>query len=181
MSWFVRVFCLMAAGLASQAASLEYLSVEEMAEKATAIVRGRVTGSEARFSGPLIYTHYTVEVLESWKGPEARQLDVVIPGGVVQGSRQAFSGTPALIQGSEYVLFLWTSRSGLTHVAGLSQGAFSVKNEDTGEATAARMAHTEGMLDPKTGRVVTDKTVRMRLSDLRLRLAGRGREEAKTR
>lgn len=179
MARSARIVCLIAWGLAAQAATLEYLSIDEMTEKATAIVRGRIAGSEARFFGPLIYTHYTVEVLERWKGPDVQQLDVVVPGGTVQGSRQTFSGAPALVGGEEYVLFLWTGASGLTHVVGLSQGAFSLKSDDTGEATASRVAATEGMIDPKTGRVVADKALRVRLSDLRLRVKERARGEAK--
>ena len=52
-----------------------------------------------------------------------------MPGGVVNGIRQSVTGAPELKPGQEYVLFLWTSRSGLTQVIGLSQGLFKVSEE----------------------------------------------------
>ena len=50
-------------------------------------------------------------------------------GGVAGGIRQSVSGAPELKPGQEYVLFLWTSRSGLTQVIGLSQGLFQLSEE----------------------------------------------------
>lgn len=178
MSRFVRIIgSLIACGLAAQAATLEYLSLDEMTEKSTAIVRGRILGSIASFDGPLIYTHFTVQVLEYWKGPEAKQIDVVTPGGTAQGLRQTFSGTPTLAEGGEYLLFLWTGPSGLTHLIGLSQGVFAVAKDEQGGLVATRAVSTDAMVNHKTGRVVTDQALRLRLDELRLRVraaAGRG-------
>ena len=173
----VRLISLIACGLAAQAASLQYLSLDEMTEKSTAIMRGRILGSNASFDGPLIYTHFTVQVLDCWKGPEAKQIDIVTPGGTAQGVRQTFSGTPALAEGGEYLLFLWTGPSGRTHLIGLSQGVFAVAKDEQGELVATRAVSTDAMLDTKTGRVVTDQAFRLRLGDLRSRVAaaaGRG-------
>ena len=39
-----------------------------MIAKSTAIVRGKVVSSWAGFSGPVIYTHYTMQVSEQLKG-----------------------------------------------------------------------------------------------------------------
>ncbi len=99
------------------------------------------------------------------------RLDVVIPGGALQGLRQTFSGAPALTMGGEYLLFLWTGPSGLTHVIGLSQGVFTLAREANGELTASRHASSEAMLDPKTGRMVADQPVRLRLAELKSRVA----------
>jgi len=178
MSPFVRVIGSLIAGLlAAQAATLEHLSLDEMTRKSTAIVRGRVLGSNATFDGPLIYTHFTVQVLECWKGPEAKRIDVVVPGGAARGLRQTFSGTPALAQGGEYLLFLWTGPSGLTHLIGLSQGVFAVAKDEQGGLVATRAVSTDAMLDTRTGRAVADQPLRLRLGDLRSRVtaaAGRG-------
>ena len=157
--------------LAAQAATLEYMSTDDMVARSTAIVRGRVTGSSARAHGPLVYTHYLIQVSERLKGAEAAQLDVVLPGGAVGGLRQTFPGAPALVEGSDYLLFLWTGDSGLTHVIGLSQGVFSLASEAGGELMASRPASAEAMLDPKTGRLIADQPVRLLLRDLRSRIA----------
>jgi hypothetical protein len=174
---FVRIMSLIVCVLAARAATLEYLSLDEMTEKSTAIVRGRILGSNASLDGPLIYTHYAVQVLECWKGPETKQIDVVVLGGTAQGLRQTFSGTPALAEGGEYLLFLWTGPSGLTQLIGLSQGVFAVAKDEQGGLVATRAMSTDAMVDPKTGRVVTDQSFRLRLGDLRSRVravAGRG-------
>ena len=86
----------------------QQLSTDQMAKSATAIVRARVTGSSADFSGSTIYTHYKLQVSEVWKG--SGMAEVMLPGGVANGYRQAFPGVPVLQTGSEYVLFLWTSQ-----------------------------------------------------------------------
>ncbi len=67
------------------AATLERLGMDEMIEKSTAIVRGRVTGQRAAFRGPVIYTHFSVQVLERWKGVESAQVEVAVPGGAARG------------------------------------------------------------------------------------------------
>ena len=170
MPRLMRIGFLLVLALGVQAASLEYLSLEDMAAKSTAIVRGRVVSSSTGTRGPLIFTQYTVQVLERLKGPEASQMDVVILGGTAQGLSQTFSGAPQLGGGVDYLLFLWTGPSGLTQIIGLSQGLFQLQKDANGEWIATRAAASETMLDPKTGRLVNDQAIRLRLTDLRSRL-----------
>jgi hypothetical protein len=84
--------------------------------------------------------------------------------------RQTFSGAPQLGGGVDYLLFLWTGPSGLTQIIGLSQGLFQLQKDANGEWIATRAAASETMLDPKTGRLVNDQAIRLRLTDLRSRL-----------
>ncbi|HWR52519.1 MAG TPA: hypothetical protein VN428_15520 [Bryobacteraceae bacterium] len=156
-------------GLVLQAATLEQLSLEDMVRKSSAIVRARVAGSYAALNRDVIYTHYELQVLDRWKGPEAARLDVVLPGGVAGGRRQTFAGAPQLAPGQEYVLFLWTGPSGRTHVIGLSQGVFDVKRGDDGEIQAFRGANADLMLD-RAGRPVRDVAMTLRLGDFRQRV-----------
>ncbi len=157
------------AGLCVHAATLEQLTLDDMIQKSTAIVRAQVVSSYAAAHGSLIYTHYRLQVADSWKGPQAGSLDVVVPGGAAGGFRQTFSGAPALSQGSEYVLFLWTGPSGLTHIMGLTQGLFSLRRDASGETVAWRAASAEPMLDA-AGRLVHDQPLELRLKDLRGRI-----------
>ena len=145
-----------------QAATLERLSLDELIDQSSAIVRGRVTGSSATFTGSAIYTHYKVQVLQSWKGAAQGTVDVAVPGGTANGLRQTFSGAPQLIAGKEYVLFLWTSKSGLTWITGLSQGLFDLPSN----VMAVRAASSEQMLDRATGRPVHEDRLEMQLRDL---------------
>ncbi len=162
---------MVAGTLCLQATTLEYLSLDDMIEQSTAIVRGRVSSSSASLQGPLIYTHYTIEVLEQWKGPGASVLDVVLPGGESGGLRQNFAGTPKLVPGEAYLLFLWTGPSGLTHVIGLSQGVFRLSSDGAGGLVASRAATNETMINPRTGRTMSDEPMQIRLSDLRTRVS----------
>lgn len=157
---------------ALQAATLERLSLEEMAGKSTAIVRGKVQSSWAAFSGPVIYTHFRIQVTERFKGSAQSSVEVVVPGGVANNLRQTFSGTPEFEVGEEYVFFLWTGKDYLTQVIGLTQGLFSMAKDHATDPTVTRPASREMMIDRATGATVKDQTLVMRLSELRTRIAG---------
>ena len=67
------------------------------------------------------------------------------------------------------MLFLWTSKSGITQVIGLSQGLFRVTTNSSGQLMVVRAASTELMLNA-AGQPVTDSDFQMLLSDLRTRI-----------
>jgi hypothetical protein len=148
------------------ATTLEQLTLDEMAQKSTAIVRARVTGSHSGTRGASIYTYFELQVIETWKSAGQKTTEVAVPGGVADGIRQSVTGAPELKPGQEYVLFLWTSRSGLTQVIGLSQGLFQLSEEGSGKAVAKRPASSELMVD-QSGLPVDDRAVSMPLQDLR--------------
>jgi hypothetical protein len=166
-----RVFGLIFVGWAccsADAATLQQLSMAQMAQSATAIVRVRVTGSSASFTGSTIYTHYKLQVSETWKGSGATE--VMLPGGAAAGYRQSFPGVPGLQTGSEYVLFLWTSSAtGITHLVGFSQGLFSVTPQADGSANASRPPIGEGLFDAR-GRRVRDRAIQMQLTEMKSRV-----------
>jgi hypothetical protein len=153
-----------------QCATLERLSLDDLIAKSTAIVRGKVTSAAAAFSGPVIYTHYTIQVSERYKGASQGSVEVVVPGGAANGLRQSFSGAPVLNAGDEYVFFLYTGKSGLTTVTGLTQGLFSLPGDGSADPTATRSSTRELMLDAASGRPVKDQTLVLKLSDLRQRI-----------
>jgi len=172
MHVWTRLLTGLALTLSVSATTLEQLSLDEMAQKSTAIVRARVTGSHAGTRGTDIYTYFQLQVLETWKSSGQSNTEVAVPGGVVDGIRQTVSGAPELKPGHEYVLFLWTGRSGLTQVMGLSQGLFKL-SEDSSEGGSStlvqRPAASELMLN-RSGLPVDDHTVTMPLQDLRARV-----------
>lgn len=152
-----------------QGATLERLSLDDMIAKSTAIVRGRVSSSNAVAAGPVIYTQYTIQVSERFKGQTADSVQVSVPGGTVNGLRQSFSGAPTLNPGDEFVFFLYTGRDGRNSIIGLTQGLFSL--DASADPVSTRAASHELMLDRQTGRPVKDQTMVMRLSELRGRIA----------
>jgi hypothetical protein len=158
--------CLAVSGVA-RGATLRQMSMDQMSQSATAIVRARVASSSASLEGSTIYTHYKLEVGETWKGSPPSE--VMLPGGVASGYRQSFPGVPQLQIGSEYVLFLWTSSAGITHVIGLSQGIFNLNGQKDGSVQATRPLIGEAMLD-SAGHTVPDQAIRMDLGSLRMRV-----------
>jgi len=172
MSRFFGLIFVLWACCSAAAATLQQLSLDQMTQSATAIVRARVTGSSASFTGSTIYTHYKLQISEIWKGAPAAE--VMLPGGVANGYRQSFPGVPALQPGTEYVLFLWTSSTThITHVLGLSQGIFNVIRQVDGSMEIDRPAIGETMLDA-TGHPVRDQAVRMQLSDMKAQVGRTG-------
>ena len=161
-----------------QAATLEYLSLDDMAKKSTTIVRGRIQSCSGEFRGSVIFTHCKVGVTEQWKGASQPVVDVATPGGTAKGMEQNFSGSPKLVEGQEYVLFLWTGKSGMTQLIGLSQGAFDLKPDAKGQEVAQRAATTERMLDA-AGKVISDSPLEMRVRDLKARVVNALAGEAK--
>jgi hypothetical protein len=167
MFTLVLTFCM----LPLRSATLERLSLDDMIAKSTTIVRGKVTGSYAAAAGPVIYTHYAVQVSERLKGQPGASLDVTVPGGAANGLRQTFAGAPTLNQGDEFVFFLFTGKSGQTAILGLTQGLFALASDGSSDPVTTRSASHELMLDRQSGRPVKDQTMTMPLSELRSRIA----------
>jgi len=170
----ISLALLLAGGLLRlEAATLSRLSVNDMIDKSTAVVRGKVTSSYAAFQGSIIYTHYAVQVSERYKGSPAGTVDVVVPGGIANNLRQTFAGAPQFQTGDEYVFFLWTSQAGLTQVLGLTQGLFQIAPGTAADPVATRAAIRELMLDAGTGQPVKDQTLVLKLSNLRTQIRTR--------
>lgn len=110
-------------------ASLE--TVEGLAARCDAVVRGRIETCEARLSGDgrRIYTHVTVRRSEVWRGSAPSRLAVRIPGGTIGDLAQHVHGAPALRPGEEVVLFLRRVGPAFS-IAALSQGKFAIQGPD---------------------------------------------------
>src|ERR1700691_3382492 len=121
-------------------ATLLQLSLDDLIQKSTAIVQGTVQPTQAAFRGAMIYTHYRVQVTKTYKGSPVASMDLAVPGGALNGIQQAVAGAPALTPGQDYFLFLWTSKTGLTQVIGLSQGVFNVTKNSSGQWMVSRGA-----------------------------------------
>jgi len=158
------VLCLASWFAPLHGATLEQLSLGELIQKSTAIVRARVVDSYADFRGAEIFTHWRLAVEEQWKGQAAAE--AMGPGGSVRGYRQGVPGAPQLTVGKEYVLFLWTSKSGATYLTGWGQGVFELSKDDAGTIRATRAAASETVLEHGTWRPVKDDGVQMQYSDL---------------
>jgi hypothetical protein len=153
-----------------EATTLERLSVDDMVEKSTSIIRAKVLSNAGELRNGSIFTHYRVQVQETWKGNLSREADLYVPGGSANGLRQAIPGAPVLNNGEEYVLFVWAGPSGRNQIIGLSQGLFSLVRQEDGSIQVERPGAKEMMLDSKSGRPMLDSTIRMPFGELKTRV-----------
>ena len=151
---------------ALQGSTLQRLKLNDMILKSTMIVRGNIQpGTSAAMRGPLIYTHFQINVETAYKGSPSKVIDLAVPGGALNMIQQPVAGAPLLIPEQDYVFFLWTSRSGLTQVIGLSQGLFNVTTNAQGQVMVSRGASSEPMVN-SSGQIVTDIGLQMPLAQL---------------
>lgn len=155
------------------ATTIERMSVEEMTAKATRIVRGKALPGEGVRRGGVIYTDYAFQVAETIKGPAEPRLRLTVPGGTLGAARQHFAGTPRLEPGQDYVVFIWTSRSGVHHIIGLSQGLFNAQLNAAGEWVLRRGAATAHVVD-QHGKEVADVGLELNWNELKRRVRGAG-------
>jgi hypothetical protein len=153
------------------ATTLIQLSLNDLITMSTGIVRAKVTGTRTDYRGADIYTYYQLQVSEDWRASgltptTPRQVEVAVPGGVVRGVRQTVAGAPSMTVGHEYVVFLWTSRAGLTQVIGLSQGLFLVEADANGNPVLVRPSSGQAVVD-QSGRPVSEQALSLNLAALR--------------
>lgn len=146
------------------AATLQQLSFDDLVQKSTAIVRARVAGSYADFRGKEIFTHWKLQIVEQLKG--AGTVEVMGPGGSARGYHQSVPGAPQLTVGKEYLLFLWTSKSGATYLTGWNQGVFELSKDKSGELTATRAVLGENILEAGTWRTLKDEGMQKPYAEL---------------
>lgn len=111
----------------AHATSIAPLSMEQKVDGSDLIVRGNVTdvwtGSD-RFG---LTTHIIVQVEKILKGTAASEIEIVVPGGEIDGSISYVDGAPRYGVG-EHVLLLLNSRSDGTYLnVALAGGKFTIK------------------------------------------------------
>jgi hypothetical protein len=146
------------------AVTLQVLSLQDLSQKSTDIVYAKVLDSYGAQTGSLIYTHYRIQVIETWKGA-GKYTEIMLPGGVANGLRQTVAGAPTLDRGSTYLMFLWAGPVGSPQLTGLTQGLFNVSANKTGALIATRFKTTEQLLDTN-GNSVQDKPITAQLNEL---------------
>ena len=165
MTQFQRVTCFAAAillitGLAG-ATSLVRLDDAEMAVKSDTIVVGRCASAATRWVGGTLVTLINVEVSETMKGAAARQITLVIPGGV-DTDREVpisviFPGAPSVVRNETVLLYLSESTlvGGGYDITGFNQGKYSVV-EVAGEQLVTRGGGAAAVsLNEKRGQIAS--------------------------
>ena len=96
--------------LASAQASTfaEVPSLETLTDRAAAVVKGEVIGSRTDSCSIGLCTTHTVPVQQVLKGTAAETVEVVLPGGTLNGLTQRAAGFPRWKEGSQVILFVST-------------------------------------------------------------------------
>jgi hypothetical protein len=101
------------------------LSVEELARRSDLVVFGEVVSVQTTWASD--HRHISRRVIvkadESWKGHAPNEVEIVLPGGEIDGVGEQVVGEPTLAQGVRGVFFL-EPVGGVHRVIGLSQGFF---------------------------------------------------------
>ena len=148
------------------------LSLEQLAQRADVVVRGRVNAQQAAWTrGGRIVTTVSVAVDEVLKGAAAQNVEVRHLGGHVGDIGQQVSGEVSFAPGEEVVLFLHAHPSvkGAFAVVGMSQGKFHL--ERAGDKVTARQDLSGLGLVAAPGAPIQDKRAEpLTLDELRARV-----------
>ena len=131
------------AAVSAQATTLVHLSLEQLSQASSDVVRGRTVSQEVRWndSRTQILTVTTVEIEQTLKGTPRRTMVIEQPGGAVGNLRVRVPGTVAFRAGASYFLFLEPAGAGSTfyRVTGMAQGAYRIyRHPQTGEERVIR-------------------------------------------
>jgi hypothetical protein len=124
------------------------LSMEQLAQGATAIVIGQCTGTQSRWDQRRLVTDVTILVEERLKGGTGETVTVEVPGGIDSKGKFAlamtYPGAPQFSQDEKVILFLNDSGVGSNTytVMGYDQGKFSVNTDTEGGKVVMRYMNT---------------------------------------
>ncbi len=109
-------------------------AASERAARGAAVIVGRVESTRAAWEGKRIVTHAIVQTERVLTGAAAARLDVVTPGGTVEGIGMRVLGAPELRNGSRSVLFLTRAdpRDGAHRILDLEHGVLAVERAADG-------------------------------------------------
>ncbi|HWF37911.1 MAG TPA: hypothetical protein VG322_05295 [Candidatus Acidoferrales bacterium] len=153
----------------TNATTLERMSLERMTQLTKTIARVRCVSNATIWDSGEIWTVTTFDVQQNWRGTLPSQIAVRLLGGTLGGITSTVSGVPHFSPGQEAVLFLERTPSGDFSVVSWQQGVFRIRsNNRRGGESVTQDTASFATLDPRTQRMQTVGTSRMRLSDFRV-------------
>ncbi len=134
-------FSILLPGTDGEAATVEAMTMSQMAQRAEMIFIGRVVGSRAEWNTQRtrIYTYTTFQVERFLKGGAAEtEITIRLWGGQVGRMRAVVPGTPRFASGEEVLLFCAGTRARVPTLLGLAQGKFTLSRNASGERILKR-------------------------------------------
>ena len=144
--WLVGLaVVLLTASVSANAATVEAMTLEEMAQRADFIFVGRAVDSRADWNvqRTRIYTYTTFQVKRFIKGGTGggsgeEQVTLRLWGGELGPMRSIVPGTPQFASGEEVLLFCVGSGARIPTLLGLALGKFTLTRDDAGETMLKR-------------------------------------------
>jgi len=151
MLWTLFLIGLALLAAVSQATTLARLSFDELAAKATVIVRVRCLTTSSVWRNGEIWTDTEFEVLDRNKGTAPGILLISLPGGKIAHLQSRVDGVPTFREGEEAYLFLWNAQGQQLSVLGWAQGTFRIfQDANTGLARVTQDSGEMPLFDPRT-------------------------------
>jgi hypothetical protein len=149
------------------------LSISQMSQTATAIVRAQcLANTVVQISGE-IWTLTTFDVQETWRGAVPARITVRLLGGTIRNLTSRVAGSPRFRPGEEVILFLAPTNHFISPTRhSLARGDFSVvswqqgtfrihRDRGTGEELASQDSGSYVTFDPASRRFLANDAVRM--------------------
>lgn len=138
-----------------------HVAFDQKVDEAESIVFGKCLDTQSSFdpSGKWIITRARFQVEKSIKGNAGSTVEVMLPGGTVNGIHQETVGVPSYEKGDERVLFVKRGKLGAS-VLYLDQGSYAVQQDSSGRRSVAPAASDLILLDAQTGKVAAVEGIR---------------------
>ena len=103
-------------------------NLEQLTHGSEKVVRGQVAKKWAAWDPgrTAIWTHYEIQVAETWKGAPGGTVVISEPGGELDGLRMAVPGAPKYSVGEDVVVFAVRTPVGYLRTCGWGQGRYLV-------------------------------------------------------
>ncbi len=147
------------------------MSLDELAQSSSAVVRARCISNVSRWDGGHIWTFTEFETLENVKGNLPPRFPVRLVGGRVGSLTSTVDGAPRFAPGEEAFLFLAQTPAGEWTVTGWALGTFRVAREKhSGRETVTQDAAGVTLFDPATRQFQSGGVRQMELREFRRQL-----------
>jgi hypothetical protein len=165
---------IVAGNLPAEAATVEAMTLQQMAQRADFIFVGRAVSSHADWNvrRTQIYTYTTFEVDRFLKGGTGeRQVTLRLWGGQLGPMRAIVPGTPSFAPGEEVLLFCVGSGARIPTLLGLASGKFTLTRDQDGEAILKRDISGLILTNYRTGsQPASTPPTRYRLAEVEARI-----------
>ena len=133
--------------LPGTAGTLPKLSLSQLVDSSSAVLRGRVTRHWSAWDADhqLIWTHYEVRTSEVFRGRNAPSYTISEPGGVIGELGLRVSNSVPFADEEEVIVFLKRMPNGMLRVSGGTQGKLRVVNTFAGQQLRGQAHIVQGL------------------------------------